>query len=517
MRDSSNCQCKKSITHSLRFKLSCTLFFFSLVMVLTIIASNRILLDKYYLYSREKGFVTMYDLVNEQISAYEAGSIDSNTFAKNLDEITVRTNIGILVVNNDWTTVYASMQNVNGFMERLQESLFRRLMAQESKDFTLEEDGMEAIAVTRDYTIYKIYNETMKDTYLELVGRSGQDKIIYMSLAVRSLKDSVAFSNSFILYVGLIVSIFSIFVAFILATWIAHPIRELSILSQKMTNLDFTVKYCNDDRGEIGELGNSMNEMSHRLERTISELKSANAELKKDIETKEAAEQMRQEFLSNVSHELKTPIALIQGYAEGLKDNIADDPESTEFYCDVIMDEAGKMNSLVKKLLTLNQLEFGNDPLTVEHFDIVEVVRQRVDANQILASSKNVTITMIEPEPIYVWADEFKIEEVVTNFLTNAINYCMDPYQVKVSFAMMPGDVVRVSIFNTGATIDEEELDNIWEKFYKVDKARTREVGGSGIGLSIVKAIMEQHHQKCGVINHEDGVEFFFELDAKKD
>ena len=258
-----------------------------------------------------------------------------------------------------------------------------------------------------------------------------------------------------------------------------------------------------------------MNMLSETLEQALAELKEANTELKKDLEKKEQIDAMRKEFLSNVSHELKTPIALIQGYAEGLMDNINDDEESKEFYCEVIVDEARKMNQMVKKLLTLNQLEFGNDVVTMERFDLVSLVKGVIQSASILAQQKEAKILFEEEEPVYVWADEFKVEEVVTNYLSNAIHHAEFDKKIRIWYTRKDS-VVRVSVFNTGKQIPEEDLDNVWIKFYKVDKARTREYGGSGIGLSIVKAIMESFHRECGVLNHEDGVEFWFELDTEK-
>ena len=220
---------------------------------------------------------------------------------------------------------------------------------------------------------------------------------------------------------------------------------------------------------------------------------------------------MRREFIANVSHELKTPIALIQGYAEGLSDNINDDEESRQFYCDVIVDEARKMNNMVKKLLTLNELEFGNSNLELERFDIVSLVKTVADSVELLAKQKNINVVFNNTEPVYVWADEYRIEEVITNYLSNAVNHCKDPNVIDISFKKHDNKI-RVSVFNTGDVIGEADLNNIWDKFYKVDKARTREYGGSGIGLSIVKAIMESHNEEYGVANHTTGVEFWFEL-----
>ena len=224
---------------------------------------------------------------------------------------------------------------------------------------------------------------------------------------------------------------------------------------------------------------------------------------------------MRKEFLSNVSHELKTPIALIQGYAEGLKEGINDDAESREFYCEVIMDEAAKMNNMVKKLLTLNQLEFGNETITMERFDIVSLIRNYLQSAEILCTQKQIALRMEDYPPTSVWADEFMVEEVFGNYFSNAVNHIDGDRIIEVKLKQMDGKV-RVSVFNTGQPIPEESLPRIWEKFYKVDKARTRAYGGSGVGLSIVKAIMESLNQKYGVINYDNGVEFWFELEMSE-
>ena len=221
---------------------------------------------------------------------------------------------------------------------------------------------------------------------------------------------------------------------------------------------------------------------------------------------------MRREFLSNVSHELKTPIALIQGYAEGLKEGINDDEESREFYCDVIMDEASRMNALVRNLLTLNKLEAGNDIVNMERFDVAALAKNYIASADILIRQKEISVRMEDYDPIYVWGDEFRVEEVFMNYFTNAINHALGDRIIDVKM-VKDGERVRISVFNTGNSIPEECVEHLWEKFYKVDKARSREYGGSGIGLSIVKAVMESMNQKYGVINYDNGVEFWFELD----
>ena len=235
--------------------------------------------------------------------------------------------------------------------------------------------------------------------------------------------------------------------------------------------------------------------------------------LLRTILKQKTVEELKTDFTNNMTHELKTPIALIQGYAEGLKDNINDDEESREFYCDVIIDEAAKMNEMVKKLLNLNQLEFGEDQVNMERFDLNAVIKGVLQSSDILIRQKEAKVLFTGGDPLYVWGDEFKVEEVITNYLTNALNHLDYDHTIEIS-CKKEGNVVKTTVFNTGDPIPEEDLDKVWVKFFKVDKARTREYGGSGIGLSIVKAIMDSFQQQCGCQNYDNGVAFWFTLEA---
>lgn len=378
----------------------------------------------------------------------------------------------------------------------------------------VERDGRELIKENDNYQVFKSYDERIGSYYLELFGRIDSGDFIYMSTNYQSMRESVSVSNRFLAYIGVIAVLISGILLFLIGNNFTKPIVYLTDIAKRMSQLDFEAKYPVQTEDEIGQLGQSINMLSERLEGTISELKSANNELQKDIEDKIQIDEMRKEFLSNVSHELKTPIALIQGYAEGLHDNINEDSESREFYCDVIIDEANKMNKMVKKLLTLNQIEFGKNQISFERFDIVQVIRSVIQSARLLAEQKGAEIYMEETQPVYVWADEYMVEEIVTNYISNAINHVDGEKRIRVSLEMRE-KVVRVRVFNTGEQIPEAELDKIWIKFYKVDKARTRAYGGSGIGLSIVKAIVESMNQQCGVENHRNGVEFWFDIDRK--
>lgn len=347
-----------------------------------------------------------------------------------------------------------------------------------------------------------------------IFGNTENKGVIRVQSNYESITTSVAIANKFLAFVGIIAAIIGTIAMFLISKKFTKPILDLSGIAKKMTDLNFEIKYKVTTDDEIGELGRCINILSDKLETTILELKQANNELMTDIQRKTEIDEMRKEFLSNVSHELKTPIALIQGYAEGLKEDVNDDEESRDYYCEVIMDEANKMNNMVKKLLSLNELEFGNNQVNFDRFDIVVLIKSVLSSTEILFKQKEVTLHFDQIEPVYVWADEFLIEQVVTNYISNALNHVNGPKIIEIKL-ILRGDTVRVAVFNTGDNIREDEIDKIWIKFYKIDKARTREYGGSGIGLSIVKAIMNSHNKECGVINRAIGVEFWFELDTK--
>ncbi len=382
----------------------------------------------------------------------------------------------------------------------------------------LSANGNMNLYVFKFYTEESLsfYNERIQSYYIELFGVLDDESYIYIRTNFESMKESVNISNRFLIYVGTLVLIVVIFIMWVVGRGFTQPILELANIAKRMSNLDFTARYTGTSQDEIGELGGSINHLAEQLERNIQELKIANNELKLDIENKIQIDEMRKEFLSNVSHELKTPIALIQGYAEGLLDNISEDKESRDFYCEVIVDEANKMNKMVKKLLSLNQIEFGGNQVSIEHFDITAVIRSVISSTEILAEQKEAKIIFPQKEPVYVWADEYLIEEVVMNYISNALNHVDGAKEIYVKI-LQREDVARICVFNTGECIPEDDIEKIWIKFYKVDKARTREYGGSGIGLSIVSAIMAAHNRACGVVNRENGVEFWFEVDTKNE
>ena len=458
------------------------------------------LLPRYYMHNKKHVLMENYETIS---NASEQDKLESDEFTVTFDNLCSNGNIMTLILQPDGKVLRSSVNDLDALRGELWNVL-------------LHTDDMEVLYSNDQYQLLRKNDTRLDSEYLVLVGVLENGDMILMRTAVESIRESAAISNRFLLFVGAAAIVSSLLVAFFTTRHITKPLQQLTDISKRMVDLDFNAKYESNRSNsyEVEELGNHINRLSENLERTISELKIANVELQDDIEKKIQIDEMRKEFLSNVSHELKTPLALIQGYAEGLQECINDDAESREFYCDVIIDEADKMNRMVKKLLTLNQLEFGNDQVVMERFDMTELVRGVANSTKILMEQKGIRLELDNLEEAWVWGDEFKVEEVITNYMSNAINHADGGKVIRVFYTRFE-DKLRVSVFNTGQPIPEDDIDKIWVKFYKVDKARTREYGGSGIGLSIVKAIMDSFHQQCGVIHHEDGVEFWMELSTK--
>ncbi|MDD3251952.1 MAG: HAMP domain-containing sensor histidine kinase [Lachnospiraceae bacterium] len=416
---------------------------------------------------------------------------------------------------NNITTVLIDSNTGSALLSSGRESDF---LAQKVQRYVLGKGENRATTMKKhkNYVVETNYDFRTNSIYMESWGFFSDNSTLFiMSMPLASIRDSVALSNRFTTYVGLIALVLGGVLMYFATNRVTKPLMKLADVSKEMSNLNFDVAYEDDAQDEIGDLGRSMNVLSTTLKDTIGALQEANRQLQHDIEEKIQIDEMRKEFIANVSHELKTPIALIQGYAEGLTEGMCEDEESRDYYCEVIMDEANKMNKMVKQLLTLTALEFGNDTPVLETFDVAELIRELVNSASILMQQKEANVKLEVPEELFVTGDEFKIEEVVTNYLTNAMNHLDGERRIQI-WADQRENKVTVHIFNTGSPIPEEDLPNLWTKFYKVDKARTRAYGGSGIGLSIVRAIMDAHHQTCGVCNREDGVEFWFTLEAAR-
>lgn len=488
------------VKHSIKKQYSLIFSLLLMGSILLICIFNIIILGRYYIYNKQATLLTTY----KEIDKYAVeGDMNSENFEKRLNEIASINNIEALILDPDNQTVITTGGNEKLLAVRLLDYIFkgtddfRKIYSDDKVNIQIGARGGESIE------------------YLELWGFLSSNNLVIMRTPIQSMKEASVIANKTFIVIGLVISVVGFIAIWFVSKSLTKPVMDLVNISEKMTKLDFTQKYTSWRGNEIDVLGGHINSLSDNLERTISELKAANIQLQRDIDKKNEIDEMRRDFISNVSHELKTPIALIQGYAEGLKDCVNDDADSRDFYCDVIVDEANKMNKLVRNLLNLAEIESGNN-VVMEHFDLVELINNCVKSFDMVSKNANITVEVEGGnEQVLVWSDEFKIEQVVTNYISNAINHVDESGIININISRVEGNV-RVGVFNKGENIPDEIIDDIWVKFYKADKARTRQYGGSGIGLSIVKAIMDALSHDYGVANLEDGVEFWFEVDANE-
>ena len=352
-----------------------------------------------------------------------------------------------------------------------------------------------------------------EDGVILLVGTMDNGVHLYLRSPIAAIEESVAVTNRFLLITGGAALLVGLLAVLAVARRYTAPIRQLARLADGVAGLDFSGRYEGRERDEIGALGDSINAMSRALEETVTQLKNANARLVADIDRKEAQDKARRAFIANVSHELKTPIALIGTYAEGLRENIADS-DSREYYSAVIEDEAHRISQMLRRMTMLMQLEGGSGQLEIQRFDVAELIANLTRRLQGRLEEKEATLRLPSLAPVYAYADPYLMENVLENYLQNAINHVNTGGCITVGLTPADGRL-RLTVENTGAPIPAEELPRIWESFYKVDKARTRAYGGSGIGLSVVAAIMKAHGMPYGVRNTADGVEFFIELETR--
>lgn len=489
---------------SVRGKLFFTLCVIVLSIILFLIIVNSFVLEKYYQYAKSSELKNVYNMIN----SYYNGELKVYDMEDELDQISIKNNFDIIIRNAQGSAVYLSNKD---FLENVKIII----------DFwgVNGKQEFQILEQTDNLQIRTIRDTETKINYIMLSGRLDNQFETYIRIPLSSIKESVRISNSFLYTIASIVIVVGGIAIIYISKSFSNPISEITNIAKKMARLDFSDKYVVTDDDEINELGKSINEMSDKLEKTINQLRNTNIELEKDIEKKSKIDEMRKSFISDVSHELKTPIALIQGYSEGLLENVNSDPESRKFYAEVILDETNKMDKMVKQLLELTKLEYEKREFNNIEFNIVELEKEIVRTSQVMLEEKDVKVEFETDENIDVFADDMYISQIITNYLTNAIKHVKEVYSDKyikiTNTVLQDKGKVRVTVFNTGNNISKENLTRIWNRFFKADEARNRDDGGSGIGLSIVRAIMNNCGNDFGVENKENGVEFYFEVDLR--
>lgn len=321
------------------------------------------------------------------------------------------------------------------------------------------------------------------------------------------ISNSAAIANEFIIIISVICFIVSIIWVLVFARQFSRPITEMNEITRDMSKLNFGRKLSITRCDEIGQLAGSINELSSSLNTALADLKETNAKLRSEIELERQLDVMRRGFVANVSHELKTPISIISGYAEGLKLNV--NAESKEEYCNTIIEESRRMNRLVLSILELSRYESGQIPLNRTDFDVSALCGEGLER---IFAGRDIETENKVPSGTLINADPTQIEQVLKSYLENAASHTPDGGKVWTE-STVKENLVRISVFNTGSHVDEEIMPQIWQSFFRGDKSHKRDSSRFGLGLSIVSAIIKMHEHKCGVYNTEFGVCFWFEAD----
>ena len=492
---------------SVKTKLFLTICFVVLVIILFFVVVNSVLLEKYYYYKKEQSSIKLYEYLNENLKKEFNKEIEDE-----LMKLCLINDYDLIIFDNE----QCIFKNTPNFLDDFDE-------------FTKIKSNVKYSVFNQSEVLYSDGNiniRIMQDkkhdiSFMMLYANLDNGDTVYIRTSISSINQIIETSSQFLIVVAVITIILGGIVILIVTARFTKPIERLEEIARNISKLDFSEKYEVQENGdEIDNLGKSINELSDELENIIKKMKKSNMDLEKDIEHKSKIDEMRKQFISDVSHELKTPISLIQGYAEGLVENVNTDEESKNFYAEVILDEANKMDKLVKRLLELMKLEYEEKSFNDKNFDIVELINEVVRNQKVKLEEEKINVIIEEKDPTYVFADDFYIDQVITNYVTNAIKNIRSvkgKKQIRISIRKAEEQgKVRISVFNTGKHIDEENMQRIWNRFYKIDESRDRSKGGTGIGLSLVKAIMNKYNNKYGVINIQDGVEFYFELNYSR-
>ena len=484
----------KNIKSKFWFRLFLKIAAIFVVFVAVLCLCNSAFLEVYYKYEKKKELISLAQNVKSIRLSDAASMIDIINSAQGEHGIEVEVYDG--EGNIEYSTMGGKMMDYFSKDNRRLQMNHRPLKIIESSAF---KDGsvMQTAIDEMNENKYLLYKFSINNGYT-----------CELRVQHSMIKNSADIANRFITIIAVVVFLIALFWVFWFSKSISKPIVQMNDITGRMADLDFSKKLPAYSDDEIGQLAKSINHLSQELDNTLMDLKKSNAKLRNEIELEHQLDVMRKGFVANVSHELKTPISIIQGYAEGLKLEI--NSNSKDKYCDVIMDESKRMNKLVLSLLNLSKYESNQANLNNEIFDICSLAKSM--AARIFENSDNVEIIYIMPENAFVKADSEMIEQALKSYFENAKSHVNENGSITVEILKTANEKIMVSVYNTGSHIDEEIMPQIWQSFYRGDKSHNRNSGRFGLGLSIVSAIIKLHNENCGVYNTADGICFWFTL-----
>jgi len=338
------------------------------------------------------------------------------------------------------------------------------------------------------------------------------NRYLFVMTSLQPVGEAVEILKKYFVYLAPVILMLIVILSLTYSRIVSRPLVTLSRSAARLAKLDFTVEPEIDSKDEFGELSRNMIALSRNLDTTLKELTYTNVKLQAEMEEKQRSEQLRKELIANISHELKTPLGIVKGFAEGLQDGVASDKRDR--YLALIVNETDRMNALIMDMLELSKFEVKAIQLTLRSVSLTNLIQNVVNSFSQQLESKHLQCRLNkgEVEELFVKADPRRIEQVVLNLLSNAIRHAVENSVISVRIERSSAGKVVTVIENTGSPIAEEDLSRIWHQFYRVERSRDRKSGGTGLGLAIVKHILELHDSKFGVVNTNQGVAFYFDL-----
>jgi two-component system sensor histidine kinase VanS len=459
------------------------LFFIFMILTISLVLSgvilNSLFLESYYIYKNKRTLVSISEKITDE---YINGKENSYEY---MDTIQSTDGINAIIIDKNYEIEYSSIH--------LRAPNAEKLLSREIKKTILDDEKK----LSGKYVYYIDEKDNAQNTKLVDITKINDNEYLILIKSVKSIQDSVQFANQFYIFAGGIIIFIGAIVILIFSNKITKPIIEMSNVAENISNLEFDKVVNVNSKDEIGILGDSINKISNKLNKSINELKQ-------DVESKK-------ELVRNMSHELKTPIGIIKGYAEGLKYGVVSDKEKMDKYCSILVEECDRMDKLVKELLDYSMIEGGMIELNITTFDINEFILKVVERFNPIFEEQSITLSLKCIKDYNISADRGLLEKAINNFITNAINHVSGRKVISVT-GEKKENKIEISVFNTGDNIPQEEVDKIWDVCYKVDRARSRQYGSHGIGLSLVRLIAQLHGGISKVENVEEGVIFSLKI-----
>lgn len=468
---------------SIRVKMFIQLSAIFLAAVTVILIINTLYLNDIYLYNKKQDMKEIADRINYL-------DIQSGIYFGTVKDLESQNNVSIDIYDSNGSELYV---------------------------------GSELILNSADGTQILEHSEKKDGSFFEIQETGGNQYIFYHAdlsfggeIEIYSYKSDVD-SNASVALTFTWGSAFLIFIISLVSIYMytrkfTKPLIKMNDITEKMSKMDFSEKCEVASKDEIGHLSESINHLSDSLDTTLNDLNEKNKRLSDDIEKKNTLDQLRKEFISSISHELKTPIAIIKGYAEGAEVLLeSGETDNALEYCGIIIKESEKMNALVYELLELSRYELGDNRLDSEKFELKSFIDAYTDSAKIVFKDNNITLRSEIKDGIICFGDVIKLTMVLNNYISNAVSHIGGERIIKIT-AEESDTICRVNVFNSGENIKDEDIDKIWNSFYRADKSRSRKEGRFGLGLSTVVAIQNLHSMGYGVRNEENGVTFWFDI-----